>query len=197
MFMIFCVADIGETTVSTLRAISGRALAVGQYLGPIKEEDVFPRELFQLNALPIDEKEFEMRTSASHPLQIAAVQPFNGSGLIGMTFCPGKKQPFAATGAWSRDLDVDIRAIENWNAAVVVTLVDDHELNTLKVPRLGEAVNPFAGSTDPQTAGNGSLMRLSPVAVRHWQNRPLMRDVAARQSRTTHAAPEAVDACVA
>jgi ADP-ribosyl-[dinitrogen reductase] hydrolase len=57
--------------------------------------------------------------------------------------------------------------------------------------------DPFAGSTDPQTAGNGSLMRLSPVVVAHFGNRALLRDVAARQSRTTHAAPEAVDACVA
>ncbi len=40
-------------------------------------------------------------------------------------------------------------------------------------------------------------MRLAPVVMRHWGNRSLLRDVAARQSRTTHAAPEAVDACVA
>jgi ADP-ribosyl-[dinitrogen reductase] hydrolase len=53
------------------------------------------------------------------------------------------------------------------------------------------------GSTDPQTAGNGSLMRLAPVAVRFWNDRPHLRDIAGRQSRTTHAAPESVDACVA
>ncbi|WP_299307631.1 ADP-ribosylglycohydrolase family protein [uncultured Croceicoccus sp.] len=57
--------------------------------------------------------------------------------------------------------------------------------------------DPVAGSSDPQSAGNGSLMRLAPVALRHWQNRQRLHDVAARQSRTTHAAPEAVDACVA
>jgi ADP-ribosyl-[dinitrogen reductase] hydrolase len=57
--------------------------------------------------------------------------------------------------------------------------------------------DPMAGSADPHKAGNGSLMRLAPVAIRHHRNRPLMRDVAARQSRTTHAAPEAVEACVA
>jgi ADP-ribosyl-[dinitrogen reductase] hydrolase len=57
--------------------------------------------------------------------------------------------------------------------------------------------NPIAGSTDPQTAGNGSLMRLAPVAIRYWRDRAALRDVAARQSSTTHAAPEAVDACVA
>jgi len=57
--------------------------------------------------------------------------------------------------------------------------------------------DPFAGSTDPETAGNGSLMRLAPVAVRYWNDPRMLRDVAARQSRTTHGAPEAVDACVA
>lgn len=53
------------------------------------------------------------------------------------------------------------------------------------------------GSTDPHSAGNGSLMRLAPVAVRYWRDRPALRDAAARQSKTTHAAAEAVDACVA
>jgi ADP-ribosyl-[dinitrogen reductase] hydrolase len=57
--------------------------------------------------------------------------------------------------------------------------------------------NPIAGSTDPKTAGNGSLMRLAPVAIRYWRDREAVRDVAARQSKTTHGAPEAVDGCVA
>lgn len=56
---------------------------------------------------------------------------------------------------------------------------------------------PVAGSTDPNTAGNGSLMRLAPIAIRFYRDRKSLRDAAARQSRTTHAAPEAVDACVA
>jgi ADP-ribosyl-[dinitrogen reductase] hydrolase len=57
--------------------------------------------------------------------------------------------------------------------------------------------DPIAGSTDKMSAGNGSLMRLAPVAVRFWNDRKTLRDVAARQSRTTHGASEAVDACVA
>lgn len=359
-----------------------------------------------------------LRTSATNPLQIAALRPLPSSGQVGLTFCPGKKQRHAATGAWNRDLGVDLDAIAAWGAVAVVTLVEEHELASLKVQGLGAEVaarhmewlhlpiadgsvpgaafeatwaemaeslrarlrsgfnvlvhckgglgragtvaarllielgvapettvqqvraarpgaietaeqlayvmslqavpepdpstsaeairdravgcllglavgdavgttlefkprdtyapltdmvgggpfrlargewtddtamalaladslaahphlderdlmsrfmqwhekgtysctgtcfdigittrqalsrwkktgNPVAGSTDPQTAGNGSLMRLAPVAVRHWQDRAALRDVAARQSRTTHAAPEAVDACVA
>src|SRR5690606_31822074 len=51
------------------------------------------------------------------------------------------------------------------------------------------------GPTDPRTAGNGSLMRLAPVALRFRHDRAALRDAAARQSRTTHGAAEAVDAC--
>ena len=39
-------------------------------------------------------------------------------------------------------------------------------------------------------------MRLAPVAIRFRDDRAALRDAAARQSKTTHAAPEAVDACV-
>lgn len=359
-----------------------------------------------------------MRTSHTHPLLIAFVRPTPTSGRIGITFCPGKTQPDAVTGAWHRQLDVDLDAIAAWGAVVVVTLTEAHELQALGVAGLGaevrarhidwlhlpivdvsvpdagferlwvdagaglrarlragfdilvhckgglgragltaarlmvelgvptaEAVaavrkarpgaieteaqlafalaqgpmpepipatteaairdrargallglavgdavgttlefkprdsyaplqdmigggpfqlqpgqwtddtamalaladslaqdaaldpadlmqrfvdwhergrysctgrcfdigittrqalgrwaatgNPMAGSTDPKTAGNGSLMRLAPVALRHFRNPAMLRDVAARESRTTHAAPEAVDACVA
>ena len=55
--------------------------------------------------------------------------------------------------------------------------------------------DPLAGSTDPHSAGNGSLMRLAPVALRFWNDRSLLTDTAAEQSRTTHSAEEAVDAC--
>lgn len=54
----------------------------------------------------------------------------------------------------------------------------------------------FAGSTDPSSAGNGSLMRLAPVAI--WgivAGEGPMRDTARRQSATTHAAPACLDAC--
>lgn len=56
--------------------------------------------------------------------------------------------------------------------------------------------NPVAGNTNPMSAGNGSLMRLAPVPIRYWRRRDVLADIAARQSRTTHGAEEAVDACV-
>jgi ADP-ribosyl-[dinitrogen reductase] hydrolase len=63
--------------------------------------------------------------------------------------------------------------------------------------RFRKTGNPVAGSTDPMSAGNGSLMRLAPVAIRFAFEPTRRADVARRQSRTTHGAEEAVEACAA
>ena len=81
-----------------------------------------------------------MRTSQSHPIQIAAVRPTPAHGRIGITFCPGKKDPNGGTGAWHRDLDVDVDEIRKWGAALVLSLVEKHELENLQVRELGSVV---------------------------------------------------------
>jgi ADP-ribosyl-[dinitrogen reductase] hydrolase len=58
--------------------------------------------------------------------------------------------------------------------------------------RTGE---PWCGSTNPDTAGNGSIMRLAPVPLFFAQDPVRAVAEAADSSRTTHGAPEAVDAC--
>ena len=55
--------------------------------------------------------------------------------------------------------------------------------------------NPFAGSRDPFTAGNGSLMRLAPVVMYFSPDREAALHFAGESSRTTHAAKECIDAC--
>ena len=54
---------------------------------------------------------------------------------------------------------------------------------------------PYAGSTDPKTAGNGSLMRLAPVPLFYAAMPRLAIEQAANSSRTTHGAATALDAC--
>lgn len=53
----------------------------------------------------------------------------------------------------------------------------------------------FAGSTAPDTAGNGSLMRLASVALFTLDDPWAADRIARDQGRTTHGAPEAVEAC--
>lgn len=58
--------------------------------------------------------------------------------------------------------------------------------------RTGDA---YSGSPDPHAAGNGSLMRLSPVPLFFANDPRAAIKYAAESSRTTHGATEAVDAC--
>jgi ADP-ribosyl-[dinitrogen reductase] hydrolase len=55
--------------------------------------------------------------------------------------------------------------------------------------------DPFAGSTNPRTAGNGSLMRLAPVPLFFFPDRNAVIHFSGESSRTTHGAPEAVECC--
>lgn len=54
---------------------------------------------------------------------------------------------------------------------------------------------PFAGSTDPLAAGNGSLMRLAPIPMFYASSLLDAVEYAEESSRTTHGCAEAVDAC--
>jgi protein-tyrosine phosphatase len=80
----------------------------------------------------------EARTSLTHPLRIDAVEC--GSGLLGITFCPGKCSESIHGARWERDLATDLDVICRWGASAIVTLVEEDELKLLCVPDLGAQV---------------------------------------------------------
>lgn len=55
--------------------------------------------------------------------------------------------------------------------------------------------DPFSGSTNPNSAGNGSLMRLVPIVMFAYSDTQAVIYNAADSSRTTHGAPEAIESC--
>lgn len=55
--------------------------------------------------------------------------------------------------------------------------------------------NAIAGSSDPNSAGNGSIMRLAPVPIRYLHTPELALDLCVEQSKTTHKSPECLMAC--
>ncbi len=69
--------------------------------------------------------------------------------------------------------------------------------NTVRaaLARYEATADPIAGSDDPSSAGNGSIMRLAPVAILWHADPAAAEDAARRQSRVTHGAPAAVEAC--
>jgi ADP-ribosyl-[dinitrogen reductase] hydrolase len=79
-----------------------------------------------------------IRTSQTHPLEIAPVEVAPGMGKIGVTLAPGKHDLNSAGGPWARDLATDLDAIVAWPASVLVTLIERHEFNLLGISKLGE-----------------------------------------------------------
>ncbi|MCG5247322.1 ADP-ribosylglycohydrolase family protein [Methylorubrum extorquens] len=75
----------------------------------------------------------KQRTSLTHPLKIATLSAGLGLGQIGVTFCPGKVQTDGATGSWNRDLATDVKALSDWGATTLVTLIEWHEIAALRV----------------------------------------------------------------
>ncbi len=56
--------------------------------------------------------------------------------------------------------------------------------------RFEATADPFSGSQDPQSAGNGSIMRLAPIPMFYFPDEDAAASYAAESSRTTHAASE-------
>ncbi|MEF8794628.1 ADP-ribosylglycohydrolase family protein [Thiohalorhabdus sp.] len=74
----------------------------------------------------------------SDSLRIDAVE-LPGMGAIGLTFCPGKTDPYGLAGPHDRDLGADLRAMAHWEADHLVTLIEAREFDHLGVGELGEA----------------------------------------------------------
>ncbi len=50
--------------------------------------------------------------------------------------------------------------------------------------------DPYAGSTEPDSAGNGGIMRLAPAVIAHHRSLRFATDVSVMQSQITHGADE-------
>ena len=55
--------------------------------------------------------------------------------------------------------------------------------------------NPYAGSRDLNSAGNGCIMRLAPIPMYFFPDLDAVERFAADSSRTTHGTEECIDAC--
>jgi len=61
--------------------------------------------------------------------------------------------------------------------------------------RFQQTGDPYSGSSDPGSAGNGCIMRLAPIPMFFFPDLDEVERFAAECSKTTHAATECVDAC--
>ncbi|MDE5833837.1 MAG: hypothetical protein K2H64_12835 [Desulfovibrio sp.] len=59
---------------------------------------------------------------------------------LGLSLCAGKNAPRAMNDPVGRDLNEDLIVVKNWGASLVFTLLEDFELELLRVKDLGKAV---------------------------------------------------------
>lgn len=78
-----------------------------------------------------------IKTSRNSPLQLAEILLGKEEGRLGLTLCPGKKDPAYQ---WDRDLRTDVKAIRAWGASTVVTLIEHHEFQLLAIETLEQEV---------------------------------------------------------
>ena len=79
-------------------------------------------------------------TSASHPIRVDEVPLEGVAGRLGVTFAPGKRSAgIVSRVVWDRDLDTDLAALrDEYGTDVLVSLIEDHELELLGIPDLVE-----------------------------------------------------------
>jgi ADP-ribosyl-[dinitrogen reductase] hydrolase len=61
--------------------------------------------------------------------------------------------------------------------------------------RFQQTGEPFSGSPDPWSAGNGCIMRLAPVPLFFCSDRARAIEMSGQSARTTHGTAECVEAC--
>ena len=74
---------------------------------------------------------WEKRTSKSHPIKVDWFSHPAFTGKIGITLCPGKRQPMSWSGGWNRDLETDIGDIAKMGSYTVISLIDEEEMKDL------------------------------------------------------------------
>lgn len=104
-------------------------------------------------------------------LRIDEVFAPHGHGIIGMTFCPGKKQKGGLSGDHCRDLRLDLEAIRAWGAEILISLIQTHEYAMVDVEELPTMVPkeilhlrlPIQDVSTPDAAWEKSWEIVSPL----------------------------------
>jgi protein-tyrosine phosphatase len=116
--------------------------------------------------------------SVNGPLLIDTIVLPKG-GRLGLVHCPGRCGWDSHGRLWARDLDQDLRAIKDFGASHLVTLIEESEFALYGVEDLPSRVNDHALSwhhwpvADMAVAGSGTRQRMAqevPGLLRHLRN---------------------------
>lgn len=66
-----------------------------------------------------------------------------GPASLLLTHLPGRSHVDGHKRVWSRDLELDLKTLENWGADAVICLVEPAELTAMGVPNYAEALQKY------------------------------------------------------
>ena len=117
------------------------------------------------------------------------------TGDTGMALCLGQSL-LASDGVDLDDFMARLLAsLEHGENTVDGQPADVGTVTRQAIERYVQGGTAAAGDLDAASAGNGSLVRLAPLAIFCARDRDAVEALAVRQSRATHASLECVDAC--
>lgn len=144
--------------------------------------------------------EFSARDTHPHHSEMTGGGPFRlrpGEWTDDTAMAVALAESLIARGGFDPD-DLMRRFVSWWRTGAYSctgTCFDIGITTRLALARFEQTGDPFAGDTSEDSAGNGSLMRVAPVALFCLHDPAAASRMARDQSRTTHGAPQAVEAC--
>lgn len=118
------------------------------------------------------------------------LEPGQWTDDTAMALCLGDS--LLARGGW--DAGDCVRRFVNWRDwgvnSCTGSCFDIGNTTTAALSRFLATGDPYAGSTDPGTSGNGAIMRLAPAAIAYGDEPEAAARAAVLQGRTTHASAE-------
>ncbi|TXN17262.1 ADP-ribosylglycohydrolase family protein [Methylobacterium sp. WL122] len=155
-------------------------LAVGDALGTtleFEERDENPHHTEMLGGGPFDLKPGQWTDDTSMALALAesliAYPEFNAADLMTRFVAWAERGEYSCTG----------------------TCFDIGITTRMALRQFEKSGDPFSGSDDKESAGNGSIMRIAPVALIGLSDAAFSRKLAVDQGRVTHNVPACRDAC--
>jgi len=144
--------------------------------------------------------EFTPREACPHHTEMTGGGPFRlppGAWTDDTAMAVAMARSMAARGAFdARDvMDSFIAWYRRGEHSCTGTCFDIGNVTRDALSRYEHTGDPLAGDTHEHRAGNGSLMRLAPAAIATFGDPRTAEEVARLSSRTTHGAPQALDAC--
>jgi protein-tyrosine phosphatase len=103
-----------------------------------------PVAFFSTKVRDMESTQKYVKDSDNNPLRVDPVD--FPPGQVGISICPGKYDDYARSGPCHRDVLKDLTLVKNWGANILVTILEDKEMELLRVTHLPQVAKSLGFS---------------------------------------------------